>query len=138
MAAPVEVEAAGGAVWRPGRRGPEVLLVHRPRHGDWTLPKGKLDPGEAPEAAALREVEEETGLRCELGAGLPEVRYVDGAGRRKRVRYWAMRAGDGVFVPNAEVDEIHWVPLAAARAELSYRWDEPVLDALRELLAEAR
>src|SRR4051812_49902900 len=61
-----EVKASGGVVWRRGERGVEVVVVHRPRYDDWSLPKGKLDPGEGWEQAALREVEEEVGLRCRL------------------------------------------------------------------------
>jgi 8-oxo-dGTP diphosphatase len=73
-----EVKAAGGVVWRAGAGGaPEFVAVHRPRYDDWSLPKGKLDPGETWEQAALREVEEEVGLRCTLGAELPPVAYTD-------------------------------------------------------------
>ena len=85
------VEAAGGVVLRgePGA-GVEVLVVHRPKYDDWSLPKGKLEPGETDEAAAVREVEEETGWRCALGEELPAVRYTDRNGRPKHVRYWHM------------------------------------------------
>jgi 8-oxo-dGTP pyrophosphatase MutT (NUDIX family) len=100
------VEAAGGVVVRDG----QVLLVHRPRYDDWTFPKGKLDPGESFEDAALREVEEETGLRCSLGRELPSTRYeVDG--KPKLVRYWLMEpASETPFVPNDETDELRWLP----------------------------
>ena len=81
-----EVLAAGGVVRRDGR----ILLVHRPKYDDWTLPKGKLDAGEGFEEAALREVEEETGFRCELGDELEPTAYTDGKGREKLVRYWEM------------------------------------------------
>ena len=84
------VRAAGGVVVRAGADGPEVLLVHRPAYDDWTFPKGKLDRGETEEECALREVEEETGLRCTLGRELGSTTYRDGKGRRKRVRYWLM------------------------------------------------
>ena len=85
------VEAAGGVVARAARRTrAEVLLVHRPKYDDWSLPKGKLEPGETHEAAACREVEEETGWRCALGEELPAVRYMDRQGRPKHVRYWRM------------------------------------------------
>src|SRR3989442_274166 len=90
------VRAAGGVVLRDGR----VLLVHRPRYGDWTFPKGKALPGESDEDCALREVEEETGLRCELGEELPATAYVDGMGRPKRVRWWRMRPVGGAFMPH--------------------------------------
>lgn len=125
------IEAAGGVVWRrSGTGATEVLLVHRPRYDDWSLPKGKLDPREAAEAAALREVEEETGLRCRLGRELPAVRYVDRNGRAKRVRYWAMEPVSGAFAPGDEVDEVRWLPVDDAAALLSYDRDRAVLDAL--------
>lgn len=127
-----EVEAAGGAVWRRGGAGLEVLLVHRPKYGDWSLPKGKLDPGESHEDAALREVEEETGLRCRLGAPLVETRYVDRKGRSKRVCYWSMQAISGAFVENREVDESRWLPLGEAEVLLSYDRDREVLRALAQ------
>ncbi len=117
------VRAAGGIVTRPGPDGPEVLIVHRPRYDDWTLPKGKLDAGETWADAAVREVVEETGLRCTLDAPLAEVRYEDHQGRPKVVRYWAMTVLDGAFTVNDEVDEIRWVPLAEAAALLTYRHD---------------
>ena len=109
-------------------RGHQVLLVHRPRYDDWTLPKGKLDEGESFEDAALREVEEETGLRCRLTRELPTVSY-DVRGRRKEVRYWAMEIEDETpFVPNDEVDQVRWVEPQEALALLSYDRDrEPVL-----------
>jgi 8-oxo-dGTP diphosphatase len=118
------VHAAGGVVLRDGR----VAVVHRPRYDDWSLPKGKLDPGESFEEAALREVEEETGLRCRLLRELPTVSY-DVRGRRKEVRYWAMEVEDETpFVPNEEVDELRWVEPQEALALLSYDRDrEPVL-----------
>jgi 8-oxo-dGTP pyrophosphatase MutT (NUDIX family) len=126
-----EVRAAGGVVWRRVDGRLEVLLVHRPRYGDWSLPKGKLDPGESFEQAAVREVTEETGLRCHLGSPLPEVRYDDRFGRSKVVRYWAMEAlADDGFAPNDEVDELRWTDLAEARSALSYERDRAVLEAL--------
>jgi 8-oxo-dGTP diphosphatase len=117
------VEAAGGVVVRDG----QVAVVHRPRYDDWSLPKGKLDPGESFEDAALREVEEETGLRCGLVRELPAVEY-EVRGRPKLVRYWAMEVVDETpFVPNDEVDEMRWVEPDEALALLSYDRDrEPV------------
>lgn len=123
------VRAAGGVVWRGDGAGVEILLVHRPRYDDWSMPKGKRDAGETDEVCALREVEEETGLRCEPGQELPSVRYVDHRGRDKVVRWWAMRVVDGAFEPNDEVDEVRWLPAAQARAQLSYDRDREVLDA---------
>jgi 8-oxo-dGTP diphosphatase len=125
------VEAAGGVVWRRGDDGQvEVLVVHRPKYDDWTLPKGKLDAGEGHQDAALREVEEETGQRALLGPELPSTRYDDRFGRPKRVRYWAMEAAGGAFEPNREVDEVRWLPPEHARQMLSYDRDREVLDAL--------
>ena len=125
------VRAAGGAVWRRSQEGGlEVLLVHRPRYDDWSLPKGKSDRGETDEACALREVAEETGLRCTLGPELPGQRYRDHKGRDKVVRYWAMEvaAGDGRL--EHEVDEVAWLALDEARRRLTYARDVEVLDAL--------
>ena len=120
-----EVRAAGGVVVRDGT----VAVVHRPRYDDWSLPKGKLDPGESWEQAALREVEEEIGLRCRLGAELSPVEYTDRKGRTKMVRYWLMEPVGGEFVPNEEVDEVRWMPYAQAATRLSYPHD-------RELVSE--
>jgi 8-oxo-dGTP pyrophosphatase MutT (NUDIX family) len=127
------IEAAGGAVCRRREDGAlEVLVVHRPRYDDWSLPKGKLDPGESAEDAARREVEEETGFRCELGAPLPSVRYLDHRGRPKRVRYWTMRPVGGAFTPNHEVDEVRWLIEEEALVLLSYAHDRVVVEALRD------
>jgi 8-oxo-dGTP diphosphatase len=128
---PATVLAAGGVVWRRDDDGEvEVLLVHRPKYDDWTLPKGKLDAGETAEEAALREVEEETGLRCRLGEELSTSTYVDRHGRPKEVRYWAMEPVGGRFAPNDEVDEVRWLPPGRAADALSYDRDRPVLAAL--------
>jgi len=128
---PRQVEAAGGVVLRPGEEGYEVCLVHRPRYGDWTLPKGKLEPDETFEEAALREVEEETGLRCELGAELPSTHYVDGKGRPKTVRYWLMEAVGGEFEPNDEVDELRWMTAHDAVDALTYERDRELVAGIR-------
>ena len=127
------IEAAGGVVWKVTPKGSlRVLLVHRPRYDDWYLPKGKLDPGETHLQAALREVEEETGLRCRTGEELPEVHYTDRKGRPKRVRYWSMEPVGGEFEPNDEVDEVRWLPVDEAGGRLSYAHDRKVLAALPE------
>jgi 8-oxo-dGTP diphosphatase len=121
-----EVKASGGVVWRRGAGGAlELAVVHRPRYDDWSLPKGKLDPGESWEEAALREVHEEVGLRCRLGDELPAVHYRDNKGRAKAVRYWLMEpeAGAAPFTPNDEVDEMRWVEVEQAVALLSYPHD---------------
>jgi len=125
-----EVKAGGGLVVRPSESGHIVALVHRPRYDDWSFPKGKLDKGETWEQAALREVEEEIGLRCRLGNELSPVTYRDPKGRSKVVRYWLMEPIEGEFVPSDEVDEMRWLPVADAEELLSYEHD-------RELLREA-
>ena len=122
------VVAAGGVISRPGRDGRvEVALIHRPKYDDWSLPKGKLELGETDEDAAIREVAEETGLRCRLGDELGSVDYTDRHGRPKVVRYWSMEAGDGGFTPQDEVDEVRWVDLPDAPGVLSYDTDRRVL-----------
>jgi 8-oxo-dGTP diphosphatase len=119
------IDAAGGVVVRDGR----VLLVHRPRYDDWTFPKGKLDPGESFEDAALREVEEETNVRCTLGRELPATRY-EVRGRPKLVRYWLMTPeSETAFDPNDETDEIRWMTADEARRVLTYDHDRDLLTA---------
>jgi 8-oxo-dGTP diphosphatase len=120
------VRAAGGVVVRDGR----LLLVHRPKYDDWTLPKGKCEPGESDEACAVREVEEETGLVCELGTELLSTHYTDSRGRPKRVRWWLMSPVSGEFTPTNEVDEIRWLTREEAAALLSYGRDQALLDAV--------
>lgn len=103
-------------------------MVHRPRYDDWTFPKGKLDPGETWEQAAVREVWEETGMVAVLGPELASTQYLDRFDRPKRVRYWAMAvAVDTGLPPGDEVDERRWVSPAEANAMLSYDRDRDVL-----------
>jgi 8-oxo-dGTP pyrophosphatase MutT (NUDIX family) len=128
------IKAAGGVVMRDGR----VALVHRPRYDDWTLPKGKLDPAESFEQAAVREVQEETGLRSRLVRELPPVTYRVGT-RPKIVRYWLMDVEhDGPFVPNDETDELRWVPVDEAMRLLTYDRDREVLRAVSDDVATER
>jgi 8-oxo-dGTP pyrophosphatase MutT (NUDIX family) len=125
--------AAGGVLWRPAGDSFEILLIHRPRYDDWTLPKGKVDAGDADLlATAEREVREETGLRGRLGADLGEIHYTV-KGRPKVVRYWAMELADdgsagSTFEPNHEVDELAWLPPDEARARLVYLPDAEIVD----------
>ncbi len=122
-------------MWRLNDDGEaEVLLVHRPHHGDWTLPKGKVEAGEADEACALREVREETGLSCQLGTHLLDVEYDDAEGRPKVARYWEMRPLDGQFTPHGEVDRVRWLPAGRAVEAVSYPGDAQVLEVLSRLL----
>ncbi|MGZ4438137.1 MAG: NUDIX hydrolase [Nocardioidaceae bacterium] len=125
------IVAAGVVV---SRRGPEVLLVHRPKYDDWSFPKGKLDPGEHLTACAVREVAEETGLDVRLGPPLSMQSYRTGNGeqRDKVVHYWAGRVvgGDDVtgYQPNVEIDDVRWVPVDKARGMLSYPHDLETLE----------
>jgi 8-oxo-dGTP diphosphatase len=126
------LRAAGGVIIRNGPQGePEILLVHRPRYQDWTLPKGKAKREESDEACARREVEEETGLVCDVGAEVAVTEYVDAAGRPKRVRYFAMtpRLGSQPRAQN-EVDAVRWLPRGAALELLSYERDAAVVEAV--------
>jgi len=129
------IRAAGGVVWRRSDDHVEILTVHRRRYDDWSLPKGKVDPGEGDVRCALREVEEETGLCCQLGPELASTEYVDRKGRHKLVRYWAMLPLGGRFTPGDEVDDIRWVRIADAVHHLTYERDLTVLMALLDRLA---
>jgi len=128
------VRAAGGVVRRRTKNGrSEYALVHRPRYDDWSLPKGKLDPGETDEETAEREVEEETGVRAKLLDELSPTRYPDRKGRVKQVRYWLMEPVDGKapkFRPNHEIDEMRWCSAGDAGKLLDHEHD-------RKLIAEA-
>ncbi len=130
----IEVRAAGGVVRRQEADGSdEIVVVHRPAYDDWSFPKGKLEDGEREEDAALREVEEETGLRCRLERELTTTRYRDSRGRPKTVRYWLMSPIAGDLGAANEVDDARFVPLEEARALLTYARDVEVLDALAEV-----
>jgi 8-oxo-(d)GTP phosphatase len=122
-----EIHAAGAVLWRPGSAGTEVLLVHRPRYDDWSLPKGKQEPGEHIVVTAVREVAEETSVQAVLGPHLRSVRY-DVRGQSKQVDYWAARA-DAAKADN-EIDEVSWLPAGQALDRLSYPHDQDVVRAL--------
>jgi len=125
------VRGAGGIVSRSLPGGAvEIALVHRPGYDDWTLPKGKLEVGEPEESAALREVEEESGLRCRLEQWLGTTRYLDHKGRRKVVHYWLMRPLSGHFAPNREVDELRWLAPAKAADLMTYEHDRALIASL--------
>jgi 8-oxo-dGTP diphosphatase len=123
------VRAAGGVVYRTdGKSGSlEVVLIHRPAYDDWSLPKGKLKDGETLEAAALREVQEETGMRCLIARSLGTLDYTDRRGREKVVWYWLMRAIGGTFKPIPEVDRMKWMDFDSALKKLSYDHDRDLL-----------
>jgi 8-oxo-dGTP diphosphatase len=123
------IKAAGAVAWRPGPEGePEILLVHRKKYDDWSLPKGKIDSGELLPVTAVREVNEEGGAQIALGRRLRSVRYLVG-GRPKRVHYWAaeVTATDSDAVPNSEVDKVAWVSHGRALEQVSYSHDVTIL-----------
>jgi 8-oxo-dGTP pyrophosphatase MutT (NUDIX family) len=135
------IRAAGGVLWREEDGETLVAVVHRPRHDDWSLPKGRLDEGEDEQTAAVREVLEETGARVEVGEDLGAVDYIvtkDGRTRPKTVRYWAMRFAGGGFEPSGEVDALDWLPVTDAAGRLSYARDRQVLARFTAAAADGR
>ncbi|MDF2824121.1 MAG: ADP-ribose pyrophosphatase, partial [Mycobacterium sp.] len=141
------VRAAGAVLWRPlvdrpdGSDNPvEVAVVHRPRYDDWSLPKGKVDPGEIEPVTAVREIAEETGFRAHLGRRLTSISYPIEHGTKK-VRYWAARvdpSAAGEFNPNDEVDKLDWLPLQDALNRLDYAQDRKVLRRFAKQPADTR
>lgn len=124
---PAVIRAAGAVLWRPSRRyGVRIAVVHRPRYDDWSLPKGKAEPGEVPLVTAAREVEEETGFRAAIGRSLTTVSYKANGGP-KTVQYFAAQRVGGLFTPNKEVDKLEWLPAARAAERMSYEFDQAVL-----------
>lgn len=135
------VYAAGAVCWRIVDGKPLILLIHRTAYGDVTLPKGKVDPGEQLPQTAVREVEEETGLKVALGVPLGITNYLLANGRTKIVHYWAAEVMDeaiihSTFVPNAEIAALEWVTVKKARGYLSYQHDVEIVDEYAKLLAE--
>jgi 8-oxo-dGTP pyrophosphatase MutT (NUDIX family) len=122
------IVAAGAVLWRPhsDTGDVEVALIHRPRYDDWSLPKGKVDPGENEPVAAVREIWEETGQRSQLGRRLIQTHYQVAQGS-KIVHYWAARALGGDFTPGSEVDRVEWLPVDDAMERISYPHDRDVL-----------
>jgi 8-oxo-(d)GTP phosphatase len=131
--------AAGGVLWRhrDNPSDPEVAVIHRPRYDDWSLPKGKVDPGETEPVTAVREIHEETGYRAHLGRRLTAVSYPVEQGEKK-VRYWAARTIDGEFAPNDEVDQLIWLPVKEAMKRLGYPHDRKVLRRFTKQRADTR
>ena len=136
------IRSAGCVVWRQRKGGPDVVLVHRPRYDDWSFPKGKLDPGEKAIAAAVREVEEETGLRVRVGPRLHDEHYTLDNGTPKIVSYWAAKAPSkadvSTYQPNAEIDRVEWVPYEPAKRRLTYPHDRETLEAAKALRKRTR
>jgi 8-oxo-dGTP diphosphatase len=124
---PRTIEAGGGLLWRRAGSGIELAVVHRPAYDDWSLPKGKLRKDERPIFGALREVHEETGHGAVPGRLIGEIHYLKDD-VPKRVRYWAMRADDGQFVPSAEVDRIAWLPPREAAALMRPERDQHLIE----------
>jgi 8-oxo-dGTP diphosphatase len=123
------IRAAGGIITRliPGGR-VEVACIYREARGDWTFPKGKLNEGETFQQGALREVVEETGMRCRVVRFVGTTNYTHRKGKPKIVAYYLMGVEDGEFYPNAEVDVLVWLPLEQVRAHLTWDRDQELFD----------
>jgi 8-oxo-dGTP diphosphatase len=113
-------------LWRSRREAIEIAVIHRPRYDDWSLPKGKVDPGETEPVTAVREVFEETGHCAHLGRRLGVVSYPTQQGVKK-VRYWAARSLGGEFTAGTEVDDLVWLPVSDAMKKLEYPYDRKIL-----------
>jgi 8-oxo-dGTP diphosphatase len=128
------IRAAGGIVYRTVDAGHiELACIFREARGDWTFPKGKLDPGETFEQAAIREVLEEIGMHCHIERFIGTTNYIHRKGKPKIVAYYLMAANKGEFAPNEEVDELVWLPLEEVRAHLTHERDQELFDILIEL-----
>lgn len=120
--------AAGGLLWRAAPGASHLAVVHRPRHGDWALPKGKLEPGERWQDAALREVREEAGFEAVLGEFAGVVCY-ETRGRPKVVLFWHMLArGEPSWTPSEEVDEVAWLSSREAIRRLDHAGERALID----------
>ncbi len=127
------VRAAGGVVLREVDGNTQVIVVHRPRYDDWSLPKGKSEDGETDEETATREVEEETGWQTEIESTLPSFEYTDQRGRPKIVNWFLMRATiESGFTPDEEVDEVRWLSFDEANTLLTYAMDRDLLSGIRK------
>jgi len=126
---PEVVHASGAVLWRPDSDSgdPLIAVIHRPRYDDWSLPKGKVDPGETEPVTAVREIYEETGQRAHLGLRLCRVTYPIPIGT-KVVHYWAARGLGGEFTPTKEVDQLRWLPVEEAKSLLTYPHDRKVTE----------
>ncbi len=133
------VYAAGAVLWRPAKAkgAVEIAVIHRPRYDDWSLPKGKVDPGETASVAAVREILEETGHHAHLGRRLLTVSYPIDQGLKK-VDYWAARSIGGEFAAGSEVDELAWLPVAQAMKKLHYAQDRKVLRRFAKQAADTK
>lgn len=124
------IRAAGALLWRENSQLEiEIALIHRPRYGDWSLPKGKVDDGESTLQCAYREVFEETGVKAQFTRELGSVEYLE-SGESKRVKYWAAKAPsfDQQFKVNEEVDEIRWLNPADATALATHDSDKSIIE----------
>ena len=121
--------AAGGIVWDRKGDGRRVALVHRGKYDDWSLPKGKVDPGEEIGATALREVQEELGVDADFGPFAGTTHYPLADGRTKVVLYWHMikRPGESTFKPNREIDAIEWHEPKEALRKLTHEVERELL-----------
>ena len=117
---PTVIRAAGGVVWWHSEGAARLALIHRPRHRDWSLPKGKLTEGESWQQAAVREVREETGCKVEVAGFAGTLSYLVN-GRPKVVLFWHMRRiGECPFHPTDEVDEVIWLSPREAISRLTH------------------
>ncbi|MFE9768943.1 NUDIX hydrolase [Streptomyces sp. NPDC005808] len=134
------VRAAGCVLWRrsPSGEGIELALIYRPKWADWSWPKGKLKCGETSQQAAVREVQEETGMTCRLGTELPSAYYIDAQGRPKTVRYWTAEATGGDFEPNSEVSSLVWLNPHEAHDRLTNGRDKDLVPLLLLSLGMSR